>query len=133
MELKYKLIVVTSAFLTALFGEFDVPLQTLIIFMILDYLTGVIVAGIYKNSNKTESGSLSSVAGFKGIVKKGMILAIVLVAYRLDLIASTNIIRNTVITAFITNEVISINENAVLMGIDVPKSIQDVVENFKHK
>ncbi len=131
MEFKYKIILWLSTLATMFFGKMDVPLQTLIIFMIIDYITGFIVAWLFKNSLKSPDGKLNSNVGFKGIVKKGMMLGIVVVAYRLDLLASTNVVRNTVITAFIANEVISINENAVLMGIDIPKYLQDIVKNMK--
>lgn len=131
MEFKYKIIAFFSASCTILFGQFDIPLQTLIILMSVDYITGIIVAGFFNNSKKSEDGSLSSNVGFRGIIKKGMMLAIVLVAYRLDLLASTNIVRNTVIAAFIANESISINENAVLMGIDIPKYFTDILKGLK--
>ncbi len=131
MELKYKIMLVVSPIVTVLFGEFDVPLQTLILFMAIDWITGLTVAGIFKSSLKSDDGKLSSNAGLKGIVRKGMMLGVVLVAYRLDLLAGTNIIRNTVITAFIVNEVISINENAVLMGVDIPKVVTDAINNMK--
>ncbi len=131
METKYKLMMIISPIVTFIFGEFDVPLQTLILFMGIDYITGLAVAGVFRNSLKSDDGRLSSHAGFKGIVKKGMMLAFVMIAYRLDLLANTNIVRNTVITAFIVNEVISINENAVLMGVDVPKVVIDSVKSMK--
>ncbi len=130
-EFKHKVILSFSAICNILLGGFDIPLQTLILFMSADYITGLVVAGLFKSSLKSDDGRLSSHAGFKGIAKKGMMLLIVLVAYRLDLLAGTNIARNTVITAFIVNEVISINENAVLMGVDVPKVVIDTVKSLK--
>ncbi len=131
MEFKYKVIAFLSATFSVLLGEFDMPLKTLMIFMSVDYITGLIVAGFFKNSNKTENGNLSSDVGFKGILKKGMMLTIVLVGYRLDLLTNTNIVRNTIITAFIANEAISINENAVLMGIDIPKYLVNLLKNMR--
>ncbi len=131
MEFKHKLMIVISSACGVLFGDFDVPLQSLVLFMIIDYITGLFVAGLFKSSLKSDDGRLSSHAGFKGIVKKGMMLLIVLVGYRLDLLAGTNIVRNTVITAFIVNEVISINENAVLMGVDVPRIIIETVKGVR--
>ncbi len=131
MELKHKTIVWLSTLATLFLGKMDVPLQTLIMFMAIDYITGFFVAWLFKNSLKSPDGKLNSNVGFKGIVKKGMMLGIVVVAYRLDILANTNIVRNTVITAFIANEVISINENAVLMGIDIPKYLQDIIKNMK--
>ncbi len=131
MEEKYKVITFFSAICSILLGEFDVPLQTLIIFMAVDYITGIIVAAFFNNSNKSDDGALSSKAGFKGILKKGMMLTIVLVGYRLDLLANTNIVRNTIITAFIANEAISINENAVLMGVNIPKYLVDLLKSMR--
>ncbi len=131
MEFKFKLMVTVSPIATILFGEFDVPLQTLILFMAIDYFTGLVVAGVFKNSLKSDDGRLASKACFKGLIKKIMMLLFVLIAYRLDLLAGTNIVRNTTITALIVNEVISINENAVLMGVDVPKIITETIKNIK--
>ena len=66
--------------------------------------------------------------GWKGLCRKGMILLIVLVAYRLDLILGVNYIRDTVIIGFIANETISITENAGLMGVPLPKAIQRAID-----
>ncbi len=131
MEDKYKIIAIISTISTILLGEFDIPLQTLVLLIAIDYFTGLLVAGVYKSSLKSNDGRLSSNAGFKGILKKGMMFVIVLVAYRLDLLAGTNIVRNTTIMAFIINEIISINENAVLMGVDVPSYFTDFVERLR--
>ncbi len=89
------------------------------------------MAGVFKSSLKSDDGGLSSNAGFKELIRKSMLLLSVLVAYRLDLLAGTNVVRNSTITALIVNEVISINENAVLMGVDVPKIILEVVKGLK--
>lgn len=131
MELKYRLMVIVSPIVTVLFGEFEVPLQTLILFMAIDYVTGLVVAGVFKSSLKSDDGRLASHACFKGLIKKAMMLLFVLIAYRLDLLAGTNLVRNTTITALIVNEVISINENAVLMGVDVPKIITETIKSLK--
>ena len=66
-------------------------MTTLVIFMGIDYVTGLIVAGVFHNSGKTESGALESRAGWKGLCRKGMTLLIVLIACRLDLIMNTNL------------------------------------------
>lgn len=72
---------VIGGFIAAILGGWDTGLQTLVIFMCIDYITGLIVAGIFHNSTKTENGALESKAGFKGICKKAVILLIVLMAY----------------------------------------------------
>lgn len=131
--IKHRAVIILATICGVLFGEFDILLQTLMLFMCVDYITGLVVAGIYNKSNKTDDGRLSSSAGFHGLMRKGMILLVVLVAYRLDLMAGSNVIRNAVISFFIANEVISINENAVLMGVDVPSYLIDVVKRLKNE
>ena len=94
----------------------------------IDYLTGLIVAGVFHNSIKTESGSLESRAGWKGLCRKGVSLLIVLVACRLDVTMGSNFIRDAVVIAFIANETISIVENAGLMGVPIPAVIVKAIE-----
>ena len=80
------LIGVSGSALASLFGGWDAALKTLIIFMAIDYITGLIVAGVFKTSEKTENGALESRAGWKGLCRKGVTLLVVLVACRLDLV-----------------------------------------------
>ncbi|OHW63053.1 holin family protein [Andreesenia angusta] len=114
-------------------GGWDMALNTLIIFMSVDYITGLVVAGVFNNSTKTEFGALESGAGFRGLCKKGMILAIVLMAYRLDMVMGSEFIRDAVIIAYIINESISIIENAGLMGLPVPSALKKAIEVLKSK
>lgn len=122
-----------GTFITQLFGGWGEDMITLLIFMIIDYITGVIVAAFFKRSDKSESGSLSSVAGFKGLAKKGVILLVVLIAHRLDLALSADCIKTAVVIGFIANETISITENAGLMGIPMPEAVVRAIEVLKHK
>ena len=115
------LIGVIGGFIASLFGGWDAALVTLIIFMAIDYITGLIVAGVFHNSEKTANGALESRAGWKGLCRKGVTLLVVLVACRLDLVMGSNFIRDAVIIAFVANETISIIENAGLMGIPIPE------------
>ena len=124
---------VLGSAVASLFGGFDAALETLLIFMGADYITGLIVAGIFHNSGKTENGALESRAGWKGLCRKGVTLLVVLVACRLDLIIGSNFIRDAVVIAFIANEAISIVENAGLMGIPVPKAVVKAIEVLKNK
>lgn len=119
--------------IASLFGGWDAALVTLIIFMGIDYVTGLIVAGVFHASGKTETGTLESHAGWKGLCKKGVSLLVVLVSCRLDLIMGSNIIRDAVVIAFIANETISIIENAGLMGIPIPMVIIKAIEVLKNK
>lgn len=123
---------IIGSFISTLLGGWDTGLATLCIVMAVDYITGWIVAGVFKNSEKSENGGLSSSAGFKGLVKKGVMLLIVLVAYRLDLTVGSTYIRDAVIIAFIANEVISITENAGLMGIPIPAVIVKAIDVLKN-
>lgn len=98
-----------------------------------DYATGLIVAGVFHKSEKTENGALESRAGWKGLCRKGVSLLVVLVACRLDMIMGSNFIRDATVIAFIANETISIIENAGLMGVPVPSVITKAIEVLKKK
>lgn len=101
--------------------------------MAIDYITGLIVAGVFHRSPKTPGGTLESRAGFKGLCRKGAMLLVVLVACRLDAFMQTSFIRDAVIIGFIANEAISITENAGLMGVPIPKAIKKGIELLKNK
>lgn len=64
---------IIGATITSLFGGWDTALSTLLIFMAIDYVTGLIVTGVFKKSPKTETGALESRVGYKGLFRKGMI------------------------------------------------------------
>lgn len=122
-----------GSWLTSLFGGWDTALSTLLIFMAVDYVTGLVVAGVFHRSKKTDTGKLESRAGWKGLCRKGASLLIVLVAYRLDIVIGSAYIRDAVIIAFLANETISIIENAGLMGIPIPPVIMRAIEVLKDK
>ena len=117
----------------AFFGGWDTGLVTLVIFMCIDYVSGLVVAGVFHNSKKTKTGALESKAGWKGLCRKGMSLLFVLIAYRLDLVIGSNYIRDAVIIGFIANEAISIVENAGLMGIPLPAVISKAIDILTSK
>lgn len=119
--------------LSFLFGGFSGVFITLLIFMAADYITGLIVAGVFKNSPKTQNGALESRAGLKGLLRKGGILLCIIIAARLDMLLGVNYVRDTVIFGFITNEAISITENLGLMGIPLPSVIAGAIELLKRK
>ena len=117
-----------GAFISKLFGGWDMALNTLVIFMAIDYITGLIVAGVFNKSCKSENGGLESRAGWKGICKKCMTLFIVLVAVRLELALGTTFIKDGVVIAYVVNEAISIVENAGLMGLPIPNVIKKAID-----
>ena len=103
-------------------------MTTLLIFMGVDYITGLAVAGVFQKSPKTENGALESKAGWKGLCRKGMTLLIVLIATRLDTAIGSSFIKDAVVIAYIANETISIVENAGLMGVPIPDAVQRGIE-----
>ena len=122
-----------GGFIASLFGGWDTALATLLIFMAVDYATGLIVAGVFHKSQKTANGALESRAGWKGLCRKGTSLLVVLVAYRLDLVIGSNFVKDATIIAFIANETISIIENAGLMGAPIPAVIVKAIDVLKQK
>ena len=106
-------------------------MNTLIIFMAIDYFTGFMVGAVFNKSPKSENGALDSKVGFKGLCKKGVMLLIVLISARLDLMTSSDYIRDAVIIAFSLNELVSIFENAGLMGIKMPTVISKAIDSLK--
>lgn len=124
--------VIGSAIASA-FGGWTTGLTTLVIFMAIDYITGLIVAGVFHKSTKTETGTLESRAGFKGLCRKGAMLLVVLVAHRLDLSVGTAYIKDAVIIAFMANEAISIIENAGLMGVPMNDTLKNAIDVLQKK
>ena len=122
-----------GALIASLFGGWDQALATLVIFMAMDYVTGLIVAGVFHTSQKSENGALESRAGWKGLCRKCMTLLFVLIAYRLDLALGISYIRDSVILGFMTNELISIVENAGLMGLPLPAVITKAIDVLTKK
>ncbi len=119
---------VVGGFIASLFGGWDAALVTLLLFMAIDYISGLVVAGVFHNSTKSDTGTLESRAGFKGLCRKGMTILFVLIANRLDLTLGVSYIRDTVIIGFMANELISIVENAGLMGLPLPSVITKALD-----
>lgn len=131
MKVKHTVLTIIGSigsFASYLFGGFDKLLIALVIFMIIDFLSGLILAIVFKNSSKTKNGRVSSEAGIRGLAKKIFILFLVTVATQLDLVLGTSIVRDGVVIAFISMEGISILENATLAGLPVPRIIKNALE-----
>lgn len=122
-----------GSYIASIFGGWTAAMSTLLIFMVIDYLTGLMVAGVFKASPKTDSGALESRAGYKGLCRKCMILLFVLIGYRLDLALGVAYLKDAVCIAFITNELISIVENAGLMGLPIPGVITKAIDVLNEK
>ncbi len=133
--MKYKLIIISGLLgstLSSLFGGWDLALQTLIIFMAVDWFTGgILLPAVFGKSPKSENGMLESRAGWKGLCRKAMTLFYVLIAARLDRLAGTDYLRNAVCIGFIVNEGLSIVENAGLMGVPLPEKLKKAIDVLK--
>ena len=121
-----------GGWLAWMFGGWDAAMLSLLIFMGVDYLTGLIVAAAGK-SPKTQGGGLSSKIGWKGLAKKCIVLLLVLVAARLDAVLDVHYVRAGVCVAFMCNELLSILENAGLMGIRLPDVLTRAIELLQQK
>lgn len=125
---------VVGSFIAAMFGGWDAGFATLIMFMVIDWITGgILLPAVFKKSPKSENGALESRAGWKGLCRKCMTLLFVLIAYRLDLALDVAYIRDAVIIGFMANELISIVENAGLMGLPLPAVIAKAIDVLTKK
>jgi toxin secretion/phage lysis holin len=124
---------VCGTFIANQLGGWDTALAVLVGFMAADFLTGSILALVFHKSEKTDAGKYSSSAGFKGIVKKGVMLLAVWVACSLDQLSGAPYARNAMILFFIGNEGLSIAENIGLMGVPLPPFLKNALEALKDK
>lgn len=118
------IVAVLATFFTHIFGVWDLAMQVLIVFMTLDYGTGVLYAYLI--------GQLSSEVGFKGLVKKCMILVVVIIGVMLDRMLGngTWMFRTLVCYFYIANEGISLLENVGNIGIPIPNKIRNALEQL---
>ncbi|HRU97876.1 MAG TPA: phage holin family protein [Ruminococcus sp.] len=116
-----------GGFIAAIFGGWDSALATLVVFMGIDFVTGLVTAVMGK-SKHSRSGALNSKAGWIGLAKKFCILLMVVVGVRIDILLGTTYIRDTVCISFCLNELLSIIENTTLMGIPYPPALKNAIE-----
>ena len=124
---------IIGSFVASVFGGWSAALSTLLIFMAIDYISSLIVAGVFHTSPKSDNGTLESRAGWKGLIRKCMTLLAVLIGARLDILLGTAYIKDALVIAFCVNELLSIIENWGLMGLPMPKVMSDAVELLKAK
>ena len=119
--------------LSALGGKTPI-LTAFLIVMAVDYVTGLVVAIVFKNSPKTETGAAQSKAGFIGLIKKAFILLIIVMINQIDIVLESNgFIKNASIIGFMANECLSIVENGGLMGIKFPPAVTGAIDILKKK
>ena len=122
-----------GAFLAGAFGGWDAALAALLVCMGVDYLSGSIVALVFHNSSKTESGCYDSRYGLKGLCRKGLMLLFVLVAVQLDQVLGADYVRDGVCIGFCINETLSIVENLGLAGVPLPEAVTKALEQLQNK
>jgi len=115
------------------FGGWDAAIAALLVCMAVDYVSGSLVALVFHNSSKTETGAYNSAYGLKGLCKKGMMLLFVLVAVQIDKLLGTAYARDAVCIGFCSNEVLSIIENLGLAGIPMPQAVTKALEQLQKK
>ena len=119
------LIAVIGAALTVFFGGWDIMLQILIGFVVLDYVTGVAAAWYTK--------TLNSEIGARGIMKKILLFVVVGVAYQLDVATGQEVFRSLAIWFYLANEALSIVENAGRCGVPIPEFLKAALEQLRKK
>lgn len=121
------ILVLLGGVLGWLLGGFDFLTYALVMFITIDYVTGILLA-IYDKK-------ISSYIGFKGICKKVLIITLVALGNIIDqhIIGSGSSIRTMLIMFYLSNEGISILENAVKMGVPIPNNLKDVFLQIKDK
>lgn len=122
-----------GSFIANLFGGWTSDLETLMILMAIDFVMGLLIAAVWKRSGKSQNGALSSWSAWKGLCKKCVSLLFVLIAYRLDMAIGVDYLRTAVIIGFIVNELISIVENAGIMGVPIPSAITKAIDILRKK
>lgn len=106
-------------------GQWNNQIEILLIFMVIDYVTGLSAAYIMSNVY------LDSRKGFKGIIKKIVILCLVILAHQMDVLMGQDaLVRNVVLLFFIGNEGLSILENAANCGLPIPQKLKDTLAQF---
>lgn len=122
-----------GSFIVNLLGGWNEDLTTLLIFMGIDFITGLAIAGVWKKSSKSQTGALNSKSAWQGLCRKGASLLVVLVAHRLDIATGADYIRTAVIIAFIVDEGISILENLGIMGVPMPAVLKKAIDVLKNR
>lgn len=116
-----------------LFGCNLVLMRTLLIFMAVDYASGLLLAAVFKRSCKSESGALCSKAGFLGLARKAGALMMLLIANQLDTVLETSYIQSSLCLFLMGNEGVSILENLGLMGVPYPAFLRSAIDALRKK
>jgi toxin secretion/phage lysis holin len=116
-----------------LLGGWTSDLKTLVFFMGIDIIMGFLIAVVWKKSPKTDTGAAGSLAMWQGLCRKGVSLLFVLVANQLEQAIGLDFLRTAVIIAFLVDELISMVENAGIMGLKLPTVLINAIDILKKK
>ena len=114
-------------------GGWTYAFQFLLTLMAIDYVSGLVVAGVFKKSTKTKNGRLQSSYCWKGLARKMMTIVFVGIGYQVDVLLGTSYVKDGICIAFVTSELISIVENAGIMGVPIPAIIMNAIDILKEK
>jgi toxin secretion/phage lysis holin len=124
---------ILGSLLAAAFGGWDSALMALVVCMAVDYISGSLVALVFHNSQKSETGAYNSTYGLKGLCKKCLMLLFVIVAVQADRLLGSAYVRDAVCIGFCSNEVLSIVENLGLAGVPMPQAVVKALEQLQKK
>ena len=119
--------------ITAALGGWDFAVQALLFLAIADFFSGWLVAVVFHKSPKTESGAYASRVGLKGLARKVMMFVFVCIGYLMDTMLGVAYLRDAIVIGFVVNEILSIIENAGLMGLPLPKVITKALDVLAEK
>lgn len=125
------LVGVLSGIVVNFLGGWDSDMETLVLFMGVDFITGLIVAYLFCASPKTPDGHGSSLVCFKGLIRKCGILVAIGLLYRVDMQFNSTLLRSTSIIAFTMNEAISICENLDKMDVPLVNRLTGLFKGFR--
>ena len=108
-----------------LIGGYDILIKTLLVMMVIDYITGITKGYMNKNIN-------SNIA-YKGLRKKVMVLFIVVAASQMDIILQGVGVRTLVLMFYVATEFLSILENAAILGVPIPEKLKVALEQYKDR
>lgn len=116
-----------------LYGEVPSTFYILMWCMLIDYISGIVIAVIFKASPKSSNGALDSRVGLKGLFRKAGIFVAILVCRWIDVMMNTSFVMEAATVAFIVNELISIVENLGIAGVPIPKLMRDALTQLEQQ
>lgn len=132
MQNVLKVLAALGGAVAGLFIQMSSGLRLLLLLMALDYASALVLAALGK-SPKSATGALDSRAGFAGLARKAMILVLVLLAAILDRLTGSAACVGAVTLFYTVNEAISILENAVLLGVPIPRQLSQALDVAKKR